>query len=97
MKVNQEKIDNYLKKIHGSTCPLCNHNAWTISDQVFQTPEFDYHGLLIGGASYPIVPLTCQYCGNTYFINALVSGLIEKESPTPSSIPNISSECNNKK
>ena len=97
MKVNQEKMAAYLKKIHGSTCPLCNSNAWTISDQVFQTPEFDYKGLLIGGASYPVVPLTCQVCGNTYFINALVSGLIEKEPPTSSSKPNNSSENNNEK
>ena len=97
MKVNQEKIDNYLKKIHGSICPLCNNNAWTISNQVFQTLEFDYNGLPIGGASYPVVPLTCQYCGNTYFINALISGLIEKEPPTSISIPNTSSESNKEK
>lgn len=84
MKISQEKIDNYIQKIHGSTCPLCNSNQWTISNQVFQAIEFDYKGILIGGASYPMVPLTCQNCGNTYFINALVSGLIDRESPVSS-------------
>lgn len=97
MKVSQEKMLNYLKKIHGSVCPLCNSNNWTISDQVFQAPEFDYKGLLIGGTSYPMVPLTCQTCGNTYFINALVSGLIDKEPPAPPNDSKNSSENNAEK
>ena len=97
MKLSQEKLNNYLKKIHGSICPLCNNNKWTISDQVFQALEFDYEGLLIGGTSYPIVPLTCQNCGNTYFINALISGLIDKESPVSPMIPKNSSENNSEK
>ena len=77
MKIEQSKLNEYLKKIHGSVCPLCGNNHWNISDQVFQAIEFDYKGILLGGASYPMVPLTCDNCGNSYFINALKSGLLD--------------------
>ena len=40
MKVEQSKLNEYLKKIHGSVCPLCGNNHWNISDQVFQAVEF---------------------------------------------------------
>jgi len=79
MKVEKEKLDAYLKKIHGSPCPLCGNNRWEISDQVFQALEFDYKGIQIGGATFPMVPLTCVTCGNTYFINALIAKLIEPQ------------------
>ena len=50
MKIEQSKLNEYLKKIHGSVCPLCGNNHWNISDQVFQAIEFDYKGILLGGA-----------------------------------------------
>jgi predicted nucleic-acid-binding Zn-ribbon protein len=97
MKINQEKLNNYLQTIHGSICPLCGNNNWTISDQVFQAIEFDYKGILINGASYPMVPLTCTTCGNTYFINALVAGLIDKEVPQSPNMPEKDSNPANEK
>lgn len=82
MKISQEKVNSYLRRIYATACPLCGNNNWTISDQVFQALEFDFKGLPLNGASYPIVPLTCTQCGNTYFINALIAGLIEKPKET---------------
>ena len=78
MKVQQERMDAYLKKINGSPCPLCGQKRWQISNTVFQAIEFDTKGLILGGGAYPIVPLTCMNCGNTYFINALVADLIDR-------------------
>lgn len=78
MRVSRDRMKEYLSKIHGSPCMLCKSNKWEISDQVFQVMEFDTDGLRIGGASYPIIPLTCMNCGNTYFINTLVAGLIDQ-------------------
>ena len=48
MKIEQSKLNEYLKKIHGSVCPLCGNNHWNISDQVFQAIEFDYKGIAGG-------------------------------------------------
>ena len=92
MKVEQSKLNEYLKKIHGSVCPLCGNIHWNISDQVFQAVEFDYKGILTGGASFPMVPLTCDNCGNTYFINALKSGLIDPPDPENPSVTKSESE-----
>ncbi len=78
MKINQERLNAYLNKISGSPCPLCRNNKWQLNNTVFQTIEYDTKGIILGGASYPVVPLTCMHCGNTYFINALVADLIDR-------------------
>ena len=92
MKVEQSKLNEYLKKIHGSACPLCGNNHWSISDQIFQAIEFAYSGLPIGGASYPMVPLVCDNCGNTYFINALKAGFLDFPEPEKLSGTNLENE-----
>lgn len=79
MNVDKKRLDSYLERISGSVCPLCGTNHWEISDKVFQVIEFDYKGILLNGASLPIVPLTCSNCGNTYFINALMAKLIDRK------------------
>lgn len=81
MRIDKNRVDAYLKKINAPECPLCGGKDWTISDMVFQLIEFDYRGILIQGAQYPVVPLTCPKCGNTYFINAVLTGLIDKDMP----------------
>lgn len=79
MKVNRNKMEIYLKKIRATACPLCGNNKWNITEHVFQAIEFDQKGIILGGAAYPIVPITCANCGNTYFINAFVADLIDRE------------------
>ncbi len=79
MKINQEKLSEYIKNLHSPVCPFCGKNDWTVSDQIFQLPEFSYKGLLVGGAMFPVLPITCTTCGNAYFINALVANLIDKK------------------
>ena len=81
MKVNKDKMEIYLKKIKATVCPLCGNNKWSITEHVFQAIEFDQKGIILGGAAYPIVPITCANCGNTYFINAFVADLIDREAP----------------
>jgi len=83
MKVDQHRLDAYLQTIRAAQCPLCGNKHWGISDQIFQAIEFSYKGILVNGNSYPMVPLTCSTCGNTYFINALVAKLIDPVGPTP--------------
>ena len=45
----------------------------------FSSYWFDHKSLFINGSTFPIVPLTCNNCGNTYFINALVAKLIDPQ------------------
>ena len=79
MKVEKSRLDAYLKRIHPTSCPLCGKSSWTVSDIVFQSPEFNDGEHPIGRASFPMIPLACENCGNTYFINALVAKLVDPQ------------------
>lgn len=79
MKVNQKKLENYVKKLHATACPLCGNNHWTFNDTLFQLMEFDTKEVILGGSVFPVIPLTCDNCGNTYFINVISAGLIDKQ------------------
>lgn len=75
MKIEDKKIDEYIKKINVSKCPLCGDNNWTITDRILQLSSESAEGK---NTLFPVIPLTCQNCGNTYFINVIVAGLIDK-------------------
>lgn len=72
---------------------MCGNKHWEITDTVFQAIEFDHKSLFINGSTFPIVPLTCNNCGNTYFINALVAKLIDPQEQSQ----NDNSKANEKK
>lgn len=78
MDINKKKIEKFLEKKNIPVCQLCNNNEWEISTKLFQLLEFDTNGLVLGGDAYPVVPITCNHCGNTLFVNAIVAGLIDK-------------------
>lgn len=81
MKINQEKIQEYVKKISPPECPLCHHRNWSINDTIFQLTEFQHGNIIFGGNQtiFPVIPITCDNCGNAYFINPLKAGIITKE------------------
>lgn len=90
MKANQKRVEKYIKKIQPTVCPLCGHRNWSFSDKIFQLLEFDEKGIVLGGAAFPVIPLTCDNCGNTYLINALLADLLDR--PNTSDNPNITEE-----
>lgn len=92
MKIDPEKLKEYVKRINAGPCALCGHNQWTMSDRIFQALEFEEKGLVLGGQAVPIVPLTCTYCGNTYFINAIVAGFVKPNPPDDRAIDDAGSE-----
>lgn len=86
MKVNQIKVNEYLKKLNAPKCPLCGNTYWEASDIVFQSLEFNYNGINLGGATFPFIPITCNKCGNTMIINALVANLIDPDNTNETNI-----------
>lgn len=64
-----------------STCPVCKQNNWNVSSEVYEFREFHGGSMVIGGKSgiVPLIPVTCNYCGNTVLFNALIAGLDLKE------------------
>jgi len=79
-KVDSEKIINHLKtKWGGRPCQMCGIGSWNVSDSIFELREFNAGNMVLGnGPLIPVVPITCDNCGNTVFINAIKAGLIEQ-------------------
>jgi aconitase B len=57
-------------------CPACNSADWAANDTIFQLPEFHQGGILLGGLTFPILPVTCNKCGYVLLFNAMILGII---------------------
>ena len=82
-KIDGNKTIRYLnEKWQGRGCPLCGGKAWDLTDKAFELREFNDGDIVLGGpnnAIIPLVPVTCQKCGNTVLINAIQAGLVGVE------------------
>lgn len=58
-------------------CPICGTRSWVLLEDIVEVRPFQGGNLTVGGAVYPYVGLMCTNCGNTNFINALVSGVLK--------------------
>ena len=83
MRLSEEQRKVILYKLKGfekppAICPVCGNGNWSISDAVFELREFQGGNLVIGGQSgvFPVVPLVCDQCGNTLFLNAITLGVV---------------------
>jgi 5-methylcytosine-specific restriction endonuclease McrA len=64
-----------------AACALCGSNNWQIGD-VFSLSEHwtrppTVAESLMRAETLPVFPVTCNVCGNTVFINALVSDVVD--------------------
>jgi hypothetical protein len=77
---NVEKfIDHLNSKWQNTPCPMCKDSNWTVSDKVFEMREFHGVNMFLGsGSIQPVIPVTCNNCGNSIMVNALVTGAIDK-------------------
>ena len=62
------------------TCPICTKATW-IPGSLILTPPARGKGksMVIGGRTYPMVPIICTNCGYMHFFNALIVGLEEPD------------------
>lgn len=59
-------------------CPVCFTSNWTIGEGMVRLViQDDPSEITLEGPSYPMVPLLCQNCGNTYLLNVFVLGIGE--------------------
>lgn len=81
--LNGEKLIKFINnKWRNQLCPMCGQRVWNVSDKIFEIREFNDGNMVIGGPDssiMPVIPITCNNCGNTILINALVAELVEKE------------------
>lgn len=76
-KIAEKKLFDFFRK----TCEVCSGKEWLLNDTIFELREFEKGNLILGGKSsiFPVITVTCKSCGNTYFFNAILLGLIEKQ------------------
>ena len=54
--------------------------SWNVSDKVFELREYHDGNMVIGGSPIvPVVPVTCDNCGNTVLVNSIISGKTQQE------------------
>jgi hypothetical protein len=78
--MNTEKALRHLNEKWGQkNCPMCGINNWNVSDKIFELREFNNGNLVVGKEStiFPVFPVSCNNCGNSIFVNALIAGAIE--------------------
>lgn len=79
-----QRVINYIleKSNHRQiTCPICGQHEWSVNNLVTEMREFQNGNLVVGGDSsiMPFVSITCNNCGHTLFINAIMSGIISPQ------------------
>jgi hypothetical protein len=83
MKLNPDQQKKLIAKLQqtgwAEICSVCKDSNWNISDTIFELREFQSGGLVIGGGRpiYPVIPMACSRCGNTIFLNAVITGVLE--------------------
>ena len=86
-QLDRAKVAQWLdaKWKKGKQCPVCGQNDWAVIDLLWEVPEF--HSTLKGGFVLPSVAVTCSYCGNILFFNALLMGLVDESEAQPRQRP----------
>lgn len=82
MLLSKEEKEKLLKFLHEKItdmedCPLCKKNQWSVSDKIWEVREFFRGGLHVSDPKIPVLSITCNNCGNTIFLNAIVAGFVE--------------------
>lgn len=72
LRLNNAKVIEMLnKKWATKTCPMCGVNSWTISENIYTPVMVEKTGAMYMGKDLlPLVPVTCDNCGNTILVNA---------------------------
>jgi hypothetical protein len=89
MTYSPEQIAKFLnEKWKGQKlCPVCQSNKWGVSDKPVELREFTPGAFVVGGPVYPLVSVTCNVCGHTLLFNAIVMGVVDRDTTTPSEQP----------
>lgn len=75
---DMQKVVEFLRQKWGVSpaCPMCRISNWSVNESVFVMPEFKSGGTVLGGVVFPVVPVTCNNCGNSVFVNAIKAGVM---------------------
>lgn len=80
-KIKIEKVVQHLNSKWGNRpCSMCGSNSWNVSDKIYELREFHGGNLVLGSEPiFPVIPVSCNNCGNSVMVNALLAGAIERQ------------------
>lgn len=96
MDEKQDLSDQALAKLQAiwkvTRCAVCGTEAprWLLSNKVFYLSEYKGRTPQFFGQEakvFPVVPVSCNVCGNTYFLNAIYLGITPTETASPPPMP----------
>ena len=75
--IDTKKVLEHLNKVHGTSkvCKFCGANDWAVIGKVFELREF--RNQVAGSPVIPVVPVTCNQCGNLLLFNAIAAKLVK--------------------
>lgn len=72
----QKLLENHRKDF---ACPMCQKKARNLTEQLYELRPYSGGDIILGGvAIVPIIPVTCEGCGNTVLINAVTAGVFQQ-------------------
>lgn len=85
MKLTEKQQELVIKKLEKTKkiCPTCGNGNLLVGDRIFEIREFNGGNLVIGGKEssiYPLIAVSCPICGNVQFFNAILMGIMSKDS-----------------
>lgn len=88
--LSPEELDRVRKWLsvnwHTPRCPVSGHNEWELNDTMVQLPAYSGgRPLLAAAPTFPLILITCSYCGYTFFLSAVKVGILTPPSPLPRS------------
>jgi len=80
-KIDTDKLKEFIwKKWKNFSCTCCKENNWNISNEAYELRAFRWDMIVWGIPIVPIIPITCNNCWNTIFINAVISKILDNKS-----------------
>ena len=78
----KKKVEKWLSakwRGHPAKCQLCGNQSWRLGEMVIAGIAYTPGRFVMGGPTYPLLPLICSNCSQTVFLNAILCGVIEAE------------------
>ncbi len=78
MQITEEQKNHVLMKLNQfwqgkKACPICNTEKWNVSNKLFEVRELSVRREENTDIC-PVVPITCDMCGNMILFNAIHLG-----------------------
>lgn len=90
-KLSESQKEEFGNWLHSRTqligkCAICGERKWVVLDNLLEVKPFPDESMWGTGPVYTYVGLMCSNCGNTHFLNAVLSGVLkDKNGSSPQS------------